>query len=49
MGEVRLGSERTELAAEHVRTAIRSLDSLIGRIDVEMVLGEIFSRFCLGK
>jgi len=49
MDEVEAGPDRTELAAEHLRTAIRRLDSLIGRIDVEMVLGEIFSRFCLGK
>ncbi len=49
MDEVEAGPERTELAAEHLRSAIRRLDSLIGRIDVEMVLGEIFSRFCLGK
>lgn len=47
--EVKAGPDRTELAAENLRTAIRRLDSLIGRIDVEMVLGEIFSRFCLGK
>ncbi|WP_370251630.1 GTPase, partial [Nioella sp.] len=47
--EVKAGPDRTELAAEHLRMAIRRLDSLIGRIDVEMVLGEIFSRFCLGK
>ncbi len=38
-----------EIAAEYVRYAIRKLDSLIGRVDVEMVLGEIFSQFCLGK
>jgi tRNA modification GTPase len=49
MNEVKAGPDRTELAAEQLRFAIRRLDSLIGRIDVEMVLGEIFSRFCLGK
>jgi len=49
ISEVEAGSNRTELAAEHLRHAIRRLDSLIGRLDVEMVLGEIFSRFCLGK
>jgi tRNA modification GTPase len=49
MIEVKAGPDRTELAAENLRSAIRRLDSLIGRIDVEMVLGEIFSRFCLGK
>ncbi|WP_341863167.1 tRNA uridine-5-carboxymethylaminomethyl(34) synthesis GTPase MnmE [Gymnodinialimonas sp. 57CJ19] len=38
-----------ELAAEHTRDALRSLDSVIGRVDVENLLGEIFSRFCIGK
>ena len=38
-----------ELAAEDLRTAIRSLDSLVGRIDVESILDEIFSSFCIGK
>ena len=39
----------TELAAEELRSAIRSLDSLVGRIDVENLLDEIFSSFCIGK
>ena len=38
-----------ELAAAAVREAVTHLDSLIGRIDVEEVLGEIFSSFCIGK
>lgn len=38
-----------ELVAEELRQAVRALDSVIGRIDVEAVLGEIFSRFCIGK
>lgn len=38
-----------DLVAEEIRTAIRALDSVIGRVDVEMVLDEIFSSFCLGK
>lgn len=38
-----------DLIAEDLRTAIRSLDVLVGRIDVENVLGEIFSSFCIGK
>lgn len=38
-----------ELLAEDLRAAIRALESLIGRIDVEEVLGEIFARFCIGK
>ncbi|MGI1662175.1 tRNA uridine-5-carboxymethylaminomethyl(34) synthesis GTPase MnmE [Palleronia sp. KMU-117] len=43
------GPERSELAAEELRTAIRSLDSLVGRVDVEHILDEIFASFCLGK
>ncbi|MCF2906034.1 tRNA uridine-5-carboxymethylaminomethyl(34) synthesis GTPase MnmE [Octadecabacter sp. CECT 8868] len=43
------GDKPVDLLAEDLRVAIRSLDSLIGRIDVENVLGEIFSSFCIGK
>ena len=38
-----------ELIAEDVRTAIRCLDALVGRVDVEHLLDEIFSSFCIGK
>lgn len=38
-----------ELAAEELRVAIRALESLVGRIDVENLLDEIFSSFCIGK
>ena len=40
---------RTELAAEEVRQALRELETLLGRVDIEQVLGEIFAAFCLGK
>jgi len=43
------GPERAELASADLHHAIRSLDSLIGRVDVEHVLDEIFASFCLGK
>lgn len=46
---VRLGSDRLELIAEDLRQAAESLSSLLGSVDVESVLGEIFSRFCIGK
>ncbi|THD76849.1 tRNA uridine-5-carboxymethylaminomethyl(34) synthesis GTPase MnmE [Thalassobius vesicularis] len=46
---VLIGENVTDLAAEEVRSAIRALDSLVGRIDVENVLDEIFASFCLGK
>jgi len=40
---------QAEILAENLRAALRALDSLIGRVDVEDVLGEIFARFCIGK
>ncbi len=47
--QVLYGAERYELVAEEIRTAARALDMLLGRIDVEVILDEIFSSFCLGK
>ena len=47
--EITAGSHRTELAAESLRHAIRSLDVLVGRIGVETLLDEIFASFCIGK
>ena len=44
-----MGEDMTELAAEEMRTGIRALDALVGRIDVENLLDEIFASFCLGK
>ena len=38
-----------EVAAEDLRMAARALASMIGLIGPEHVLGEIFSRFCIGK
>ncbi|MCI5046467.1 MAG: tRNA uridine-5-carboxymethylaminomethyl(34) synthesis GTPase MnmE [Aquisalinus sp.] len=38
-----------ELAAEDVRLAMRHLGSITGKVDVEDILGEIFSSFCIGK
>lgn len=38
-----------ELAAEDLRRAIRAMGVLVGKLDVETVLGEIFARFCIGK
>ncbi|ARC87201.1 tRNA uridine-5-carboxymethylaminomethyl(34) synthesis GTPase MnmE [Rhodovulum sp. MB263] len=47
--QLSLGMETAELAAEDLRRAARALETLLGRIDVESLLDEIFSRFCLGK
>lgn len=42
-------SNLVDLVAEDLRSAMRAVDSLVGRIDVEQVLDEIFSCFCIGK
>ena len=47
--EVSAGSERSELAAENLRRSVSALESLLGRVDVENLLDEIFSSFCIGK
>lgn len=47
--EVRGGAGRSEIAAEELRTALRALDALVGRVDVEHLLDEIFASFCIGK
>ncbi|MFZ5963607.1 tRNA uridine-5-carboxymethylaminomethyl(34) synthesis GTPase MnmE [Thalassococcus sp. BH17M4-6] len=46
---VALGSAEYDIAAEELRTAIRQLSALIGQVDVENLLDEIFASFCLGK
>ena len=38
-----------EVAAEELRIAARALGCIIGLVGPEDVLGEIFSRFCIGK
>ena len=38
-----------ELAAEDLRMATRHLGSIVGRVDVEEILGSIFKDFCIGK
>lgn len=42
-------SGMADLIAEDLRSAIRAVDSIVGRVDVEQVLDEIFSSFCIGK
>lgn len=44
--DMRLG---LELRAEHLRQAADSLGRVVGRVDVETLLGKIFSEFCIGK
>ena len=46
---VALGPEFTDIASEELRISLEALNMLIGRVDVENVLDEVFSSFCLGK
>jgi tRNA modification GTPase len=41
--------EPAELAAVELRTALDALGQIVGATDTEDILGEIFSRFCIGK
>lgn len=46
---LQMGVDKYEIVAEELRSAIWSLDSLIGKVDVEDLLDNIFSSFCIGK
>ena len=43
------GSALPELIAADLRLAMRALETMLGRIDVENLLDEIFASFCIGK
>ncbi|SNS10465.1 tRNA uridine-5-carboxymethylaminomethyl(34) synthesis GTPase MnmE [Antarctobacter heliothermus] len=43
------GTDVYDLASEEIRIALRALERLIGYVDVEHVLDQIFSSFCIGK
>ena len=49
MGSIGSGVGEMEIIAEDLRSVVRSLDSLVGRVDVEHILDEIFASFCIGK
>ncbi len=38
-----------EVVAEDIRAALRALDALVGRVDVEHILDKVFASFCIGK
>ena len=42
-------SEDFDKAAEDLRLAIRNLGKIVGKVDVEEILGSIFNDFCIGK
>ena len=41
--------EEFDKAAEDLRLAIRHLGMIVGKVDVEEILGSIFNDFCIGK
>lgn len=43
------GSDAVELRAEDIRRAAHAIGRITGRVDVEDVLDQVFSRFCIGK
>ena len=42
-------NKNIELAAEDLRLATRHLGAIVGKVDVEEILGSIFRNFCIGK
>lgn len=44
-----IGVAREELFAEELRYALDALASIVGKTTADDLLGEIFSRFCIGK
>lgn len=49
LDRIALDTYLPEIAAEDLRRAVRALDALVGRVDVDELLGEIFQSFCIGK
>jgi tRNA modification GTPase len=43
------GGLSPEFVAEELRAALHSVGEIVGRADVEDILGRIFSTFCIGK
>jgi tRNA U34 5-carboxymethylaminomethyl modifying GTPase MnmE/TrmE len=44
-----LNAQQEELFAEDLRLSQRALDLILGEFVSDDLLGEIFSRFCIGK
>ncbi len=49
--QIRMGQALNlpELVAADLRESMRALEAMVGKIDVENLLDEIFSSFCIGK
>lgn len=44
-----VNGDSPEFVAMDLRSALEAVGEVIGRTDIEEILGEIFSRFCIGK
>ena len=44
-----LGAGDAVLVAHHVREATTALDELVGAVDLEEILDQVFASFCIGK
>jgi tRNA modification GTPase len=44
-----LNASAPELAAEHLRSALREIGRITGRVDLDELLDVVFRDFCLGK
>jgi tRNA modification GTPase len=49
LGQLAGDPPQVELVAEDLRAALRAVDLLAGKVDVEAVLDVVFSSFCIGK
>jgi len=47
--ELKNNNKDFDMAAEDLRLATRHLGAIVGKVDVEEILGSIFSDFCIGK
>ena len=43
------GPDLYDVTSEEIRLGLRRLEALLGHVDVEQILGEIFASFCVGK
>lgn len=49
LGYMNVENSSFDLAAEEIRSCLRAMEMLIGKVGVDSLLDEIFSAFCLGK